>query len=124
MSDAPTSDVWVVALGVRVRIVAEPPVASALRAAWASCLAAPDADARFVVAADEVRSLTGATSEEEHVQRIPETVTAGAIRARAGELLMVHACAVANPRTGAVVVLVGPSGMGKTGRPRARASRP
>ena len=41
-------------------------------------------------------------------------ITVAAIGRRAGELLMLHACALADPRTGATLVLVGPSGMGKT----------
>lgn len=41
-------------------------------------------------------------------------VTIEAINAQAGRLLMLHACGLANPETGAVVALVGRSGMGKT----------
>lgn len=41
-------------------------------------------------------------------------VTQRAIAARAGQLLMLHAAALAHPDTGATAVLVGPSGAGKT----------
>ena len=41
-------------------------------------------------------------------------ITAEAITRQAESLLMVHACALADPDTGATVALVGPSGMGKT----------
>ncbi|MDN4641614.1 hypothetical protein QCD70_15280 [Agreia sp. PsM10] len=41
-------------------------------------------------------------------------VTIEAINAQAGHLLMLHACGLAHPETGAVVALVGRSGMGKT----------
>ncbi|MGH3330121.1 MAG: hypothetical protein ACRDPJ_02340, partial [Nocardioidaceae bacterium] len=41
-------------------------------------------------------------------------VTTAAITRQAGHMLMLHACAVADPQTGATAVLVGPAGMGKT----------
>jgi len=46
--------------------------------------------------------------------QLTPAVTVSAIERLAGRLLMLHACAVADPATGAAVVLVGPSGMGKT----------
>lgn len=41
-------------------------------------------------------------------------VTTHAITAQAGELVMLHACAVSDPATGRTLALVGPSGAGKT----------
>jgi ABC-type hemin transport system ATPase subunit len=41
-------------------------------------------------------------------------LTTWAIEQRAGRLLMFHAAALCNPATGATVLLVGPSGIGKT----------
>lgn len=46
--------------------------------------------------------------------RLASTITRAAIDARAGELLMLHACGVAEPESGRVIALVGPSGRGKT----------
>ncbi|MGH3330132.1 MAG: hypothetical protein ACRDPJ_02395 [Nocardioidaceae bacterium] len=42
------------------------------------------------------------------------SITTAAITRQAGHMLMLHACAVADPQTGATAVLVGPAGMGKT----------
>lgn len=41
-------------------------------------------------------------------------VTLAAVEHQAGSLMMLHACALAEPGTGRSVVMVGPSGMGKT----------
>jgi hypothetical protein len=45
---------------------------------------------------------------------LSQEVTLRAIDARAGELLMLHAAAVADPGTGAALAAIGPSGMGKS----------
>jgi hypothetical protein len=50
----------------------------------------------------------------ELMSAISQRVTVEAITAQAGQLVMLHACGLANPETGAVVALVGRSGMGKT----------
>jgi hypothetical protein len=41
-------------------------------------------------------------------------ITRLAVTAQAGRLLMFHACALADPRTGGTAILFGPSGIGKT----------
>lgn len=48
------------------------------------------------------------------MDRLSPMVTRVAVNDRRGELVMFHACAVADPETGDTVVLYGPSGTGKT----------
>src|SRR4051794_4816552 len=48
------------------------------------------------------------------MDRLTSAVTGALITRRAGSLLMLHACGLADPRTGATVALVAPSGTGKT----------
>ncbi|MBT2538252.1 ATP-binding protein [Arthrobacter sp. ISL-69] len=55
-----------------------------------------------------------ATSFGELAENVTSRVTVAAILENAGELMMLHACAVASPVTGAVVALVAKSGTGKT----------
>lgn len=52
---------------------------------------------------------------------LSSNVTLTAIEAQRGRLLMLHACGLADPATGGVVALCGPSGMGKTTASRALA---
>ncbi len=111
------SAVFVEALGVRVRIDVAPSLAADMERIWAACLTSDEpADALLeaVVDMDELRARERPQSDAELLERVTQEVTLAAIKARAGELLMLHACAVADPVTGAVVVCVGPSGMGKT----------
>lgn len=48
------------------------------------------------------------------LQRLTQSITHTVITARTGELLMLHAAAVAHPRTGATAVFVAPGNTGKT----------
>jgi hypothetical protein len=48
------------------------------------------------------------------MDRLSPMVTRVAVNDRRGDLVMFHACAVADPETGDTVVLYGPSGTGKT----------
>ncbi|WP_125037457.1 ATP-binding protein [Nocardioides sp. LS1] len=48
------------------------------------------------------------------MEAVTQQVTIEAVTRRAGELLMLHACALADPATGRCVLFVGPSGMGKS----------
>ncbi len=113
--DADTS-VLIQALGVLVRIDAySPELAAAVRTVWAGsltegrCRQSPDVvlDARRQQADSD-------GSIQAVVELLTQGVTVEAITRRAGELLMLHACAIADPATGRAVILVGPSGMGKT----------
>ncbi|MGK3649147.1 hypothetical protein [Pseudarthrobacter enclensis] len=56
----------------------------------------------------------GASSFEELAESLTSRLTVAAILANAGRLTMLHACAVADITTGAVVALVAKSGTGKT----------
>lgn len=55
-----------------------------------------------------------AASFEELAENLTSRLTVAAILANAGELIMLHACGMADPLTGAVVALVAKSGTGKT----------
>jgi len=104
-------------------------LAQALSAAWEWCLvgspaehSAPDralveafldSDESSVAAARE-RGMTASTSMAELMHRLTPQVTTTAITARAGDLLLLHACVLSDPRSGRAVVLAGPSGAGKT----------
>ncbi len=55
-----------------------------------------------------------AASFEELAENLASRLTVAAILANAGELIMLHACGMADPLTGAVVALVAKSGTGKT----------
>ena len=56
----------------------------------------------------------GASSFEELAESLTSRLTVAAILANAGRLTMLHACAVSDIHTGAVVALVAKSGTGKT----------
>ncbi|WP_258061895.1 hypothetical protein [Arthrobacter sp. ZGTC412] len=65
--------------------------------------------------AKDVRTFTlQAATFEELAENLTSRLTVAAILANAGELMMLHACGVADPVTGAVVALVAKSGTGKT----------
>jgi hypothetical protein len=109
-------EVHLEALGVLVRIVTDgPAMTRALRAAWAACLVddlrgrqpAVVLDGR-VAMADSGGSLDGS------IEILTQHVTGRAIGHHAGELLMLHACVLADPLTRQAIVMVGPSGVGKT----------
>lgn len=118
------------ALGVRVTIDAfgalAETVIAACELAWSSCVVTPGGGAdearmtlqvsvgeRLAPAAPHVVQIEAHTLESA-LEWVTQHITVGAIERRAGELLMLHACAVADPLTGHAAVLVGPSGMGKT----------
>ncbi|MEA5453665.1 PqqD family protein [Sinomonas sp. JGH33] len=75
--------------------------------------AAPGALRASVRTAHAITSIE-AESPERFASELTSTVTLRAIEARAGELLMLHAAALADPATGRAVAFVGRSGMGKT----------
>jgi hypothetical protein len=128
-----TDTVRLSALGVPVVLRASggrsADLAQALEAAWEWCLTDPPAEhsdpdslliEAFLDKDDEaVRSarssgLTASTSLAELMHWLTPLVTTKAITARAGSLLMMHACVLAEPVSGVAVVLAGPSGAGKT----------
>lgn len=102
-------------------------VADAVDRAWAWCVTEPPEDGRdalyvdVLVDADEEivrwaagRGWVAATTLEVLMHNLSPSITGRAIEKLAGQALMFHACALADPTTGATAVLVGPSGMGKT----------
>lgn len=103
-------DLSVLGLGVRVS-VADKGVAEQIRLAWARCAASSE---RPVVPDVDVHVTDLHTSPEVILEQLTQTITIKAIDQHAGSHLMLHAAAVAAPDTDRAVVLVGPSGMGKT----------
>ncbi|MCW2847272.1 MAG: hypothetical protein JWR90_1246 [Marmoricola sp.] len=101
-------------------------LAARVRAAWSRCLdegpgaaratSIPvyvDDDPALVAEARAAGSLAG-SDDRDLMDALSPRVTTAAIVAGAGTLLMFHAGAVADPRTGRAVALVGASGAGKT----------
>ena len=97
-----------------------------IRTAWDRCLAPDsstpssrevevvlDPDPR-VTAAALARGILAGEDELRVMSALTSLLTRTAIESRHGALLMLHACAMADPVTGAAVVLVAPSGTGKT----------
>lgn len=83
---------------------------AALRRQWARCRPTRAAGA------DEPQEilLSDAPDPVRRDYALASTLTFAAIRQAAGSGVMLHACGVADQRTGAVAVLVAPSGTGKT----------
>lgn len=83
----------------------------ALEGRWNRCL---DESTPTSVTA-EALTLTGVGEDPTpRLSRITQEITGALISAQAGRLLMFHAGAVANPRTGASLVFAAPGGTGKT----------
>jgi len=112
-----------VPLLIRCEGAGAPELARAVETAWDSCRddAAANGDAQEIrVRYDEGDGsdppgydLTG-TDLATVMDQLSPVVTKTAITARAGTMLMFHACALAEPTTGDTVLLFGPSGAGKT----------
>lgn len=83
------------------------PARAAVRRAWSGAVAAPGTTPRHTV------TPAASTDPDAMLAPLSSAVTLGAIEARRGELWMLHAAGLAGP-DGGVVVLVGPSGAGKT----------
>ena len=105
----PTSEtVQVTALGVAIDVTnLSPEDAIGFKAAWSRCLAVGEHEA-----VGEVARVAGNYARAN--ERITSRVTLRAIEHLAGELMMFHACGLADPSTGATVVFIAPSGTGKT----------
>ncbi|MDF9716379.1 hypothetical protein INN71_15985 [Nocardioides sp. ChNu-153] len=135
----PGHDVVVAGLGTRLGLRLRGRHADALHAAvgeaWARCLVPPvgagDGPALEVVldprdevvAAARGRGATAATDLPTLLHHLSPAVTLRLLEARAGELVLLHACALAHPTTGRVAVLVAPSGTGKTTTTRTLGAR-
>jgi len=117
---------WALGTPIIVRFVGSraDEAAVALEAAWAWCLGPPVDATCDPVVIDRVLEEPAEDSGDPAVvrpwqltdllQQLTSDITTAGISARAGSLLMLHACALAEPDTGAAAVLVGPSGVGKT----------
>lgn len=117
MSPAPASSfVAVTALGVDIRIDCEDAdQAVHVRDAWTDAVAVGDGSPGYslTVGLAPACDVTGRDIAE-MLHHLSPAVTARAIAARAGELVMLHAAALADPDTGATAVLIAASGTGKT----------
>ena len=116
-----THAVTVEALGVPIRLeVDDPTLAGALERAWGWCLVdSATAPAATVTVTDAL----GDSPVEAVMEQLTQLVTIEAVGQQAGRLLMLHACVLAHPESGKAVLLVGPSGMGKTTLAAALGSR-
>jgi hypothetical protein len=99
-----------------------------LRRAWGRCAVDPAAPAPFgesrldvcvdpdpgVVAAARQAGMLASTDVRAAMDQLSSSITVAVVTRRAGTLLMLHACGLADPSTGATVALVAPSGTGKT----------
>lgn len=108
-----TTRITVGAFGTAVNVDADglsDEEAQTLREAWARCR--PLADSGSV----ELRAgIGGATPNAAALgHRLSSRITLALIELVRDELLLLHACAVADQSTGAVIALIGPSGRGKT----------
>ena len=113
-------------LGVRIDIAAvgsgAAGTAERIRTAWRHCLVDPSRPAPAVVRLTvdpQAKPSVGesgilAPDTATALELLSQVVTVQAIDARAGQLLMLHAAAVAAPDTGATLAVVGSSGMGKS----------
>ena len=118
MLDPGPSAVTVSALGVHILCrPADQATADELRTAWADAVVAdPDGTepaATLTVGLDPDCDVSG-TDLTEVMHHLSPAVTQRAIAAHQGELVMLHAAALADPATGATAVLVAASGTGKT----------
>ncbi len=85
----------------------------AIRHAWSRCLARSDDP----LDSEPVRIENGPADDETPeslLQHLTQQVTYAKIHAQAGRALMLHAGAVAHPRTGVSLAFVAPGGTGKT----------
>jgi hypothetical protein len=100
-------------------------LADAVRTAWEWCLTdddtAPHHRVVVLLEDDEVRLAAGAADAELFgsdldtlMDRLSPTITRLAVTERSEQLVLMHACGLADPVTGSAAVLFGPSGTGKT----------
>ena len=83
------------------------------RQAWSACRTPPVVECPSVTAPALVAD-AGADDIARALQSLTQLVTRAAILARAGELMMFHASALSDQRSGATIAMVAPGGTGKT----------
>ncbi|NLT26566.1 MAG: hypothetical protein GXX90_07955 [Microbacteriaceae bacterium] len=117
MSDPVSLRIPVLASAVEVRGLDEAQ-ARELERVWRRCgpvrVTPIDADAPRDAAVVIDRRALPALDERAFGEHLVGTATLAAIESRAGERLLLHGAALAEPSTGATIALVGPSGAGKT----------
>ena len=89
-------------------VVVEPAARARLTAQWSRCLDGADPPPAEVLGHGE------GPDADRLDYSLASRLTGAAIALRAGELMMLHACGIADPATGAALALVAPSGTGKT----------
>ncbi|CAN7466516.1 hypothetical protein LJR027_002964 [Terrabacter sp. LjRoot27] len=114
-SAAPTEGLLhVEALGATIAIeVPDHRLRPAVEHAWSACRTTP-VQGCPVAAAPELSPEAGADHVAQALQSLTQLVTRAAILARAGELMMFHASALCDQRSGATIAMVAPGGTGKT----------
>src|SRR4051794_13326567 len=134
-TDTPTFRLGAFGVSVVVRVHGSGAVEleRAARRAWSRCLVIEDPDAAgdgddpdepridvhvggdaSTVSVPPETGWIAAPDVAAAMDRLTSAVTVALMTRRAGSLLMLHACGLADPRTGATVALVAPSGTGKT----------
>lgn len=115
------------AIGVNIELVVwGHALADAVTTAWRDALTeSPERPTKALTVGlgSEPRAEVWGMSTTEVLHRLSPAVTQAAIEARAGELMMLHAAALADPGTGATAILVAASGTGKTTASRALGHR-
>ena len=86
---------------------------AAVERAWSACSTVP-VEKCPVATAPELAPDAGEDGLAAALQSLTQVVTRTAILARAGELMMFHASALSDQRSGATIAMVAPGGTGKT----------
>lgn len=106
------------ALGARIRLTfaneLDDATVDAIRASWQGAWLPFDA----TIDPDDTVPVSGALDPDQLAESLTVQVTLAALGRRSGEMLLFHACGVADP-AGRVAAFVGPSGRGKTTLSRA-----
>jgi hypothetical protein len=106
------------ALGVRIELNISgsdaDKLAPMIREAWHRCVAAHDGGADLTLSVGGADADVTGVSPEALLDNLAMRINREVSRHRAGKLLMIHAATLADPTTGRVAVLAGPSGAGKT----------
>ena len=85
-----------------------------VREAWADCLIDPPKRKSIALSMSVEQEMIDRNGDDLILEHLTQTVTNSLIGLHQGERLMLHACAVGDQASAAGVVLVGPSGVGKT----------
>ena len=104
----------VAALGATIAIVLpDHRLRAPAQQAWSACRTPPVVGCPSVTAPEVVPD-AGVDDIARALQSLTQRVTRAAILARAGELMMFHASALCDQRSGATIAMIAPGGTGKT----------